>query len=73
LMARESTSRFNGESVDVVPISFSYTTMATGRQFDLPFLIEQWDDADRHTDELIALTGLPELHLMRRFGSGIDA
>jgi glycosyltransferase involved in cell wall biosynthesis len=27
--------------------------MATGRQFDL----EQWDDADSHVDELIALTG----------------
>lgn len=27
--------------------------MATGRQFDL----EQWDDAESHVDELIALTG----------------
>ena len=31
--------------------------MATGRQFDLPFMVEQWDDADSHVEELIALTG----------------
>jgi hypothetical protein len=31
--------------------------MATRRQFDLPYLVEQWDDADSHVEELIALTG----------------
>ena len=31
--------------------------MATGRQFDLPYLVEQWDHADGHVEELIALTG----------------
>lgn len=31
--------------------------MATGRQFDLPYMIEQWDDADSHVEELIALAG----------------
>ena len=31
--------------------------MATGRQFDLPYLVEQWDDTDSHVEELIALTG----------------
>jgi len=31
--------------------------MATGHQFDLPYLVEQWDDADSHVEELIALTG----------------
>ena len=31
--------------------------MATGRQFDLPYMVEQWDDADSHVEELIALTG----------------
>jgi hypothetical protein len=28
-----------------------------GRPFDLPYSVEQWDDADRHVEELIALTG----------------
>jgi hypothetical protein len=31
--------------------------MTTGRQFDLPYMVEQWDDADNHVEELIALTG----------------
>jgi hypothetical protein len=31
--------------------------MATGHQFDLPFMVEQWDDANSHVEELIALTG----------------
>jgi hypothetical protein len=47
----------NPEPVDGVPISFSYTIMATGRQFDLPFMVEQWDDSESHVEELIALTG----------------
>jgi hypothetical protein len=29
--------------------------MATGRQFDLPYLVEPWDDTDSHVEELIAL------------------
>jgi hypothetical protein len=29
----------------------------TGHQFDLPYMVEQWDDTDSHVDELIALTG----------------
>jgi hypothetical protein len=40
-----------------VPIMFSHWQMATGRQFDLPYLVEQWDDTDSHVDELIALVG----------------
>ena len=47
----------NPESVDLVPILFSYTKMAMGRQFDLPYTVEQWDDTDSHVEELIALTG----------------
>jgi hypothetical protein len=31
--------------------------MATGRQFDLPYRVEQCDDTDSHVEELIALTG----------------
>ena len=31
--------------------------MATGRPDDQPYLVEQWDDADRYVEELIALTG----------------
>ena len=31
--------------------------MGAGRQFDLPYLVEQWDDTDGHVEELIALTG----------------
>jgi hypothetical protein len=31
--------------------------MATGRQFDLPYSVELWDDNDSHVEELIALTG----------------
>ena len=27
-----------------------------GRQFDLPYMVEQWDDNDSHVEELIALT-----------------
>ena len=45
------------ESVDHVPIMFSHAPMATGRQFDLPYLVEQWDESDAHVEELIALVG----------------
>jgi hypothetical protein len=31
--------------------------MATGRPFDLPYMVEQWDGTDSHVEELIALTG----------------
>jgi hypothetical protein len=31
--------------------------MAWGRQFDLPYSVELWDDEDRRVEELIALTG----------------
>jgi hypothetical protein len=31
--------------------------MAPGHQFDLPYMVEQWDDTDSHVEELIALTG----------------
>jgi hypothetical protein len=31
--------------------------MTWGRQFDLPYLVELWADADSHVEELIALTG----------------
>jgi hypothetical protein len=31
--------------------------MATGHHFDLPYMVEQWDDTDSHVEELIALTG----------------
>ena len=31
--------------------------MASGRPFDLPYSVEQWDAEDRHVEELIALTG----------------
>ena len=31
--------------------------MATGHQFDLPYMIEQWDDADSRVEELIGLIG----------------
>jgi hypothetical protein len=31
--------------------------MATGHHFDLPYMVEQWDDANSHVEELIALTG----------------
>ena len=36
---------------------FSYGRMATGHQFDLPYMVKQWDDTDSHVEELIALTG----------------
>ena len=38
-------------------ILFSTGQMATGRPDDLPYMVEQWDDADRYVEELIALTG----------------
>jgi hypothetical protein len=31
--------------------------MSTGRPFDLPYMVELWDDDDSHVEELIALTG----------------
>jgi hypothetical protein len=31
--------------------------MATGRQFDLPYMVDQWDGTDTPVEELIALTG----------------
>jgi hypothetical protein len=31
--------------------------MAKGDEFDLPYVVEQWDDADSHVEELIALSG----------------
>ena len=31
--------------------------MATGHHFDLPYMVEQWDDTDSHVEEQIALTG----------------
>jgi hypothetical protein len=31
--------------------------MASGRPFDLPYSVEQWDDQDSCVEELIALTG----------------
>ena len=31
--------------------------MSAGRPFDLPYMVEQWDDTDSHVEELIALTG----------------
>jgi hypothetical protein len=31
--------------------------MAMGRPFDLPYMVEQWNDTDSHVEELIALTG----------------
>ena len=40
-----------------VPDLFYSGAMATGRPFDLPYMVEQWDDADSHVEELIALTG----------------
>jgi len=43
--------------LDAVPVSFSTAQMATGRPDDLPYMVEQWDDADRYVEELIALTG----------------
>jgi hypothetical protein len=46
----------NHESVEGVPVSFLYSTMAMGHQFDLPSLVEQWNDADSYVEELIALT-----------------
>ena len=43
--------------LDCVPISFSDAFMAMGWPYDLPYSVEQWDDADSHVEELIALTG----------------
>ena len=42
--------------LDVVPVLFT-GQMATGRPDDLPYMVEQWDDADRYVEELVALTG----------------
>ena len=31
--------------------------LSSGRPFDLPFMVEQWDDTDSQVEDLIALTG----------------
>lgn len=41
-------------TLDLVLVSFTYWDMG-GRDEDLPFRIELWDDADRHIEEVIAL------------------
>ena len=43
--------------LDLVPVLFYRCCMATGPPFDLPYMVEQWDDTDSHVEELIALTG----------------
>jgi hypothetical protein len=43
--------------VDNVLGSFPQSHMAKGDEFDLPYVVEQWDDADSHVEELIALSG----------------
>ena len=37
--------------------TFCSKTVTMGSPFDLPYSVELWDDADRHVEELIALTG----------------
>jgi hypothetical protein len=54
LVVSPSTLSFG---LDGVLILFSTTFMATARPDDLPYMVEQWDDADRYVEELIALTG----------------
>ena len=36
--------------LDVVPVSFFTRQMATGRPDDLPYMVEQWDDADCYVE-----------------------
>ena len=43
--------------LDLVPFLFTNGFMATGHPFDLPYMVEEWDDTDSHVEELIALTG----------------
>jgi hypothetical protein len=43
--------------LDGVAVLFSHGEMATAHQFELPYMVEQWDDDDRHVEELLALTG----------------
>jgi hypothetical protein len=47
----------NKVTIDYVLASFLNRALVTGHQYDLPFLVEQWDDADQHAEELIALVG----------------
>jgi hypothetical protein len=54
---RAKQSIFKSNRLDLVLVLFSPDSMATGRPFDLPYLVEQWDDTDSHVEELIALTG----------------
>ena len=35
----------------------SHMGRCTGHPFDLPYMVEQWDDTHSHVEELIALTG----------------
>jgi len=43
----------------VFPICSLFSHMSGPADHDLPFRVEQWDDADRHVEELIALVGDP--------------
>ena len=44
-------------ALDVSSAFVPYGRMATKAPLDLPYSVEQWDDADLHVEELIALTG----------------
>ena len=56
------------------PVCSLINGMATGHQFDLPYLVEQWDDGDSYVEELIALTGdyrVARLHMRKQSSSGL--
>ena len=56
-----------------VPDLFYSGAMATGRPFDLPYMVEQWDDTDSHIEEIIALRAiiaLRVLHMRKQSSSG---
>jgi hypothetical protein len=46
--------------------------MATRRPFDLPYMVEQWDDADSQVEELAltVITGLRGRHMRKRSSAG---
>lgn len=45
---REFQRNLPNESVDCVLIMFSYSQMAMGRSYDLPYSVELWDDEEGH-------------------------
>ena len=53
------------DALDEVPILFAKTHDSRG-ELDLLYRVEQWEDADRHVEELIQPASRPDSHSVRQ-------